>query len=83
MSPGLDLSLCEPRGKDERYVCLSHCWGNSKSITTVSANLEAHKRAIAFSDLPKTFQEAVIFTRKLGIQYLWIDSLYVGPRSSP
>jgi hypothetical protein len=75
MSPGLDLSLCEPRSKDERYVCLSHCWGDSKTLTTTRTNLEAYKKMITFADLPKTFQEAVIFTRKLGIQYLWIDSL--------
>jgi hypothetical protein len=28
-------------------------------------------------DLPKTFQDAILLTRSLGIQYLWIDSLCI------
>ncbi|QDS71923.1 hypothetical protein FKW77_000564 [Venturia effusa] len=76
-SLGSDLSLCEPQTKDERYACLSHCWGDARTTTTTLGNLEAHKALISFSILPKTFQEAIIFTRKLGIQYLWIDSLCI------
>jgi hypothetical protein len=70
-----DLVLCEPRQKRAGYVCLSHCWGDARGITTTIANLEAFKSGITFQGLPRTFQEAIIFTRKLGIQYLWIDSL--------
>lgn len=29
---------------------------------------------IPWSELLKTFQEVMVFTRKLGIRYLWIDS---------
>lgn len=32
---------------------------------------------IAFADLPKTFRDAVQVTRKLGFEYLWIDSLCI------
>ncbi|KAM3089373.1 hypothetical protein ACMFMG_000976 [Clarireedia jacksonii] len=32
---------------------------------------------ITFSSLPKTFQDAVIATRALGLRYLWIDSLCI------
>ena len=32
---------------------------------------------IPFSELPRTFQDAVHITRRLGIQYLWIDSLCI------
>lgn len=32
---------------------------------------------ISTFDLPKTFQDAVYATRKLGVQYLWIDSLCI------
>jgi hypothetical protein len=28
--------------------------------------------------MSKTFQEAILAARKLGIQYLWIDSLCIG-----
>jgi hypothetical protein len=33
--------------------------------------------SISLKDLPKTFQDAVHITRKLGYQYLWIDSLCI------
>ena len=32
---------------------------------------------IPFSTLPQSFQDAVTVTRKLGIPYLWIDSLCI------
>ncbi|KAF2730048.1 hypothetical protein EJ04DRAFT_393411, partial [Polyplosphaeria fusca] len=61
-----------------RYVCLSHCWGpRGCSIKTTRPRLEAHKARIAFEDLPKTFQDAVTFTRWLKVRYLWIDALCI------
>lgn len=32
---------------------------------------------IPWFELPKTFQEAIALTRKLGVRYLWIDSLCI------
>ena len=60
-----------------RYACLSHCRGNSKSIKTTVGSLSAMKVGIPWSSLPKTFQDAITFTRRLWIQYLWIDSLCI------
>lgn len=62
-----------------RYITLSHCWGprEKRPITTTSKNLAQHQQAIQFQDLPKTFQDAVTITRRLGVQYLWIDSLCI------
>ncbi|KAK3343497.1 hypothetical protein B0T25DRAFT_463478, partial [Lasiosphaeria hispida] len=57
-------------GQTGRYVCLSHCWGKLDMIRTLSDNLEAHKRDITWKQLSKTFQDAIGFTRKLGIRYL-------------
>lgn len=42
-----------------------------------SSNIEAHTRHIPFSDLNKTFQDAVVIMRKLGFCYLWIDLLCI------
>ena len=39
--------------------------------------LESRKVSIPFMSPPRTFQDAVIITRKLGIRYLWIDSLCI------
>jgi Heterokaryon incompatibility protein (HET) len=65
--------------KDEkgRYIALSHCWGESQLISTKTASIEAHYEAIKWNDLPKTFQDAVVVTGKLGIRFLWIDSLCI------
>jgi hypothetical protein len=66
-------------GQDEhaRYAALSHCWGGLQPLTTTTATLEQRKQSIPLSSLPKTFQHAIIITRRLGIQYLWIDSLCI------
>jgi hypothetical protein len=35
------------------------------------------KKFITAESLPKTFQEAIIVTRALGVEYIWIDSLCI------
>jgi hypothetical protein len=57
------------------WVALSHCWGISAQYTTTTANLGDHRKAIRFEGLPRTFQDAITVTRKLGYEFLWIDSL--------
>lgn len=59
------------------WVALSHCWGSGNHFTTTSTNLDARLKCIEFRELPRTFQDAVIVTRRLGFQYLWIDSLCI------
>jgi hypothetical protein len=78
------LHLYCPKGNDSvEYVALSHCWGenpptkNSPQFCTTNNNIKARLRRFSFSELPKTFQNAVQVTRELGIQYLWIDSLCI------
>lgn len=59
------------------YVCLSHCWGKAALIQTTRANVKDHLRGINMKSLPQTFRDAVVFTQKLGMRYLWIDSLCI------
>lgn len=59
------------------YLALSHCWGSVQILTTTCQNLEQRKRSIPVTQFPKTFRDAVQITRKLGLQYLWIDSLCI------
>lgn len=47
------------------------------SIMTTLETFEQRRRAIRISELPKTFKDAIRLTRKLGVQYLWIDSLCI------
>lgn len=61
-----------------RYICLSHCWGtNIRHVTTTKATLEHWQSGVHISHLPRSFREAIIVTRQLGIRYLWIDSLCI------
>ncbi|KAF2803092.1 HET-domain-containing protein, partial [Mytilinidion resinicola] len=72
------VSLFEPRGKAAPYVCLSHRWRPISEMTrTTQSTPQKYLRNIPWSDLTKTFQDAVVFTRGLGIRYLWIDSLCI------
>ncbi|KAF1968012.1 HET-domain-containing protein, partial [Bimuria novae-zelandiae CBS 107.79] len=59
------------------YVTLSHCWGGVKPLITTTDTLEARTTCIPYDTLPKTFQDAVMITRSLGVEYLWIDSLCI------
>lgn len=74
---GDKVYLRETNGMEGQYATLSHCWGGSFPLTTMVATLESRKHGISFEELPKTFQEAIIVTRRLEIQYLWIDSLCI------
>ena len=71
------LRLEETNGKKGQYVTLSHCWGTSPPLTTNVWNYETHLQNIAFENLPKLFQDAVTIVRRLGFQFLWIDSLCI------
>ncbi|KAH7316960.1 heterokaryon incompatibility protein-domain-containing protein, partial [Stachybotrys elegans] len=61
-------------------ITLSHWWGDPKMhpiFCTYRCNVDSFLVGIAFNELPKSFQDAVIITRELGIRYLWIDSLCI------
>ncbi|RYP44874.1 hypothetical protein DL768_008709 [Monosporascus sp. mg162] len=78
-----NIKLIEPSTElRERYVALSHSWGKEQPLRTTTATLEDHKAGIPFARLPKTFQDAVSITRRLGIRHLWIDSLCIIQDSS-
>jgi hypothetical protein len=74
--PG-DVKLHVTADEVSQYVCLSHCWGKLPIITTTSSNLERFQQQIPWRDLPKTFQDAISFSLRLGFRYLWIDSLCI------
>ena len=71
------LRLLKTHGFSGQYIALSHCWGLNRHFVTNLNNLEVHERRIPYKDLPRTFQDAVVITRSLGIRYLWIDSLCI------
>jgi hypothetical protein len=72
-----DVVLVETSDEMGRYLCLSHCWGNSNMIVTQKDSLETHKKKILVESLSRTFCDAIEVARKLNVRYLWIDSLCI------
>jgi hypothetical protein len=72
-----ELKLFEQCGQRGNYAALNHCWGKHQLLTTTIPTLVSHKNLIHLANLQKTFQDAVMITRSLGLQYLWIDSLCI------
>ncbi|PPQ98372.1 hypothetical protein CVT26_013578 [Gymnopilus dilepis] len=60
-----------------RYFTLSHRWGGSHIFQLKNANLATLLTGFDLANLPKTFRDAIFITRRLGYQYLWIDSLCI------
>jgi hypothetical protein len=60
------------------YAALSHSWGpNPRHLILTTENQTSMKEHIVDDALEPTFRDAVKITRKLGIDYLWIDSLCI------
>ncbi|KAH8661563.1 heterokaryon incompatibility protein-domain-containing protein [Tricladium varicosporioides] len=77
MDQTLDVKLHESKGRSGHWLALSHCWGKSKILTTTVQTFKAHTKRIKFESLPLNFQDDITIARKLGYQYLWIDSLCI------
>lgn len=71
--PRLHLS----NGQIAGYLALSYCWGGKQDHQTERTRIGQYMRALPLEALPKTIRDAIIFTRALGIQYIWIDSLCI------
>ncbi len=78
--PGMyDLRLMNNNNRTQRYVALSHCGGKDafRPLRTTSETYAAHQNRIPFEALPKSFQDAILVTVRLGVNRLWIDSLCI------
>ncbi|KAK2769742.1 heterokaryon incompatibility protein [Colletotrichum kahawae] len=75
--------------KDRRYMTLSHCWGRMEFVRlTAQDHAEFTTHGIAWESSSsgkkrndicsnKNFAEAIQTARKLGIRYIWIDSICI------
>ena len=62
------------------YMTLSHCWGEPdgpRPPKLTNANVDLMRARIPVEALPRTFKDAIHVARRLGISYLWIDSLCI------
>lgn len=80
-APDFRPFLVETQGKLGRYVALSYCWepldAENPRITLLRENKEALKKDLPLDGLPPTIQDSIDFTRRLGLQYVWIDRLCI------
>lgn len=60
-----------------RYATLSYCWGSEPFIMLTNDNLDMFLDHIPLGELPRTFSDAIDASRRLGIDYIWIDSLCI------
>ncbi|CZS98638.1 uncharacterized protein RAG0_07280 [Rhynchosporium agropyri] len=74
---GQNVFLYVSRIEVEPYAALSHCWGKLPVIQTHRSTLKERSVEIPWTNLSKTFQNAVTTTRLLSLKYLWIDSLCI------
>lgn len=74
---GRDPRLVDGAGRYSQYATLSHCWGDVPTIKTETESIRLRRDGIPLETLPKTFCEAIQVCRKLGMPYLWIDSLCI------
>jgi hypothetical protein len=65
-----------------QYFTLSHWWGTGSPLKLLSTNKQALENEVLIPALPKTFQDAIRTTRKLGHRHLWFDSLCIIQDSS-
>lgn len=59
------------------YMTLSHCWGKLKMFCTYPENVQRFLNNINLEELPKTFRHVMRLAWRLGISYVWIDSICV------
>lgn len=59
------------------YCTLSHCWGTAQVVKLTKQNIESFLEQLPTTELPRTFRDAFFVARRLGIRYIWIDSLCI------
>jgi hypothetical protein len=72
------IRLSIPNGSKGQYAALSHRWGKREKMEcTTTTLLESRINGIAVESLSQLFRDAITVTRRLGLSYLWIDSLCI------
>jgi hypothetical protein len=61
---------------DTRFCTLSHCWGQHVPLKLLKDNMDALRERSPEEKLSNTFRDAIHIATSLGVQYIWIDSLW-------
>ncbi|KAJ8130784.1 hypothetical protein O1611_g2840 [Lasiodiplodia mahajangana] len=71
------IRVVNTEGKRGRYTTLSHKWGMNEEFRLTRFNMDFMTDTIPWDAIPKTYQESIEVTRRLGVEYIWIDSLCI------
>lgn len=72
------LHLRETDCVNGAYITLTHRWNETTGqCITTSSNYVARLQGEDLNDLPHLFLDAFIIAEKLGIKYIWIDSICI------
>ena len=66
--------------KIAKYVTLGHCWGSGTPegiVKTTKDNFGQRVEGIPWNEFSKTFQDAIILTRRINCDFIWIDFLCI------
>ena len=69
--------LAVPHSQRDKYVTLSHCWGANRWVATTIDTLPHMRDGFDLESIRQSYADAILICRRLGIQYLWIDSFCI------
>jgi len=73
----LNPRLFYTNGQHDQYVALSYVWGEPQPHRTTKQNIDSYMDHIDRAGLPQTLLDAIDTTHRLGVRYLWADSLCI------
>lgn len=59
------------------YTTTSYRWGDKPFLKLTQQLLPDFRAENSLSQLPQTFQDVIVVTKRLGFQYIWIDALCI------
>ncbi|KAK2682209.1 Heterokaryon incompatibility [Fusarium oxysporum f. sp. vasinfectum] len=62
---------------DTEYTALSYCWGGDLKTCLRESNKDSYRTEIPWDKIPRTIQDAILTSQKLGIGFIWVDSLCI------
>ncbi|KAI3319220.1 HET-domain-containing protein [Xylariaceae sp. AK1471] len=75
---GKRIQLRETEGDTGKYITLTHRWNeDTEKCKTTTSNYRERLNGKGFGNLPQLFQDAMAVANKLGVQYIWIDSICI------
>lgn len=60
-----------------KYVAVSYCWGGFEGYKLTASTYDEALHSIPEHQVPQTLRDALHFACRLGIPYVWIDSLCI------